>query len=94
MKVRLEVVGNPLPEARRAVRPQLEKIGREILDDAVRAAPVDTGNLKASGGMDVTDEQLTVGFTADYAEFVSDGTSRMQGNPFFKAALLKPRDGR
>lgn len=91
MKIRLVANGNLDREARLVVRPQLEDLGREILEDAKRAAPVDTGHLRDSGSFEVDEEGLTVGFEAEYAEFVSDGTSSMRGNPFFRQAIYKRR---
>lgn len=79
----------------RVVRPKLKDLGREILSDAQRAAPVDTGELRDSGDTEITPEgTLRVGFTSDHAKFVSDGTSRMAPNPFLKQALFKRRADR
>lgn len=68
------------------------KTGADINRDAKALAPVDTGNLRASGGMDISGDgrnghmQVSVGFTANYAQYVEEGTSRMAAQPFLRPA--------
>lgn len=96
MRVRLVENMDPTKDAVRQVVPQMEALGRLILEDAQRACPVRTGNLRESGYWRINNTgsipQLEVGFSADYAGFVSEGTSRMPGNAFFKSAIYKVRD--
>lgn len=81
--------------ARRAVADKIHRISHEILRDAQAAAPVDTGHLRASGY--VSEDSLgedEIGFRADYAVYVSEGTSRMAPNDFFRQAIYKARGDR
>lgn len=71
------------------VRAAVAKSGVDITADAKILAPVDTGNLRGSIGMDVDSDGLgvTVGPTADYGEFVERGTSRMAAQPYMAPAF-------
>lgn len=91
MRFRLEQTGDVGLAARRAVRPQLEELGNEILRDIKLHCPVRTGKLRDSFEAVVTDDNLTVGSDVEYAPFVSDGTSEEHGNPFFKNAVTQRR---
>jgi HK97 gp10 family phage protein len=44
--------------------------------------PVDTGNLKSSESVDIDGLSFEAGPTADYAEYVELGTSRMAAEPY------------
>lgn len=48
------------------------RIGIKVKADAVKNAPVITGNLHGSGFSDVTDEFVRIGFGAFYAPFVHE----------------------
>lgn len=60
--------------------------------DAKTLAPVDSGNLRASGGTEYAGDgrngvmTASVGFTASYAMYVERGTSRMAAQPFLAPA--------
>lgn len=60
------------------------KSGTDIVADAKVLAPIDTGNLASSIGMDLDADGLgvTAGPTADYGDYVENGTSRMAAQPF------------
>lgn len=64
----------------------------DTLGDARRATPVKTGYLRASGtttmslGTTLTSE---ITFSAEYAVFVHEGTSRMPPRPFLRDAFEK-----
>ena len=57
--------------------------------DAKLAAPVDTGNLRSSITTSIAMNGLRaeVGPTAEYAEWVETGTSRMAAQPFLFPAV-------
>ena len=60
--------------------------------DAQATVPVDTGNLKGSGqtsfsGSNAAVAQGTIEYTAEYAEYVHDGTSRQAPQPWLAEAF-------
>jgi HK97 gp10 family phage protein len=64
----------------------------DTLRDAQAIVPVDTGNLKNSGGADFVGSNGNVstgeaGFTAEYADYVETGTSRMAPQPYLVPAF-------
>ena len=75
------------------------KSGAEITRDAKALAPVDTGNLRASIGMEVTGDGRTgrmtvaVGPTAAYGAYVETGTSRAAAQPFLWPATERHLPG-
>lgn len=54
--------------------------------DAKILAPVDTGNLRSSIGSDIDGLTGSVGPTAEYAEYVEEGTSRQAPQPYMGPA--------
>lgn len=59
----------------------------DTLGDARRDAPVDTGYLRASGTVNMSLGDTVTGevyFSAEYAVYVHDGTSRMPPRPFLR----------
>lgn len=75
------------------VKDALTKTAADIVGSAKKAAPVDTGNLRASISADPVEEvndgtfATEVGPTAAYGIFLEMGTSRMAPRPFlFPAA--------
>lgn len=75
-----------VPKARQIVRRTAFGIQR----DAAIIAPVDTGALSNSISTDFRDTsggiEAEVGPTVDYAHYVEDGTSRMNGQPYMRPA--------
>lgn len=71
------------------------KAGADITRDAKTLAPVDTGNLRASIGMETTGDgragvmTVAVGPTAAYGAYVEHGTSRMAAQPFLAPATQR-----
>ena len=64
----------------------------DILNGARLDAPVDTGYMRASGTVnmslgDVVSGEVT--FSAEYAIFVEEGTSKMAGRPFLRPNFEK-----
>lgn len=53
----------------------------------VNKVPVDTGNLRNSRGYVVDDEKVTVGFGAEYAPFVNNGTRFQSAQHFFEPSI-------
>ena len=63
--------------------------GAELQVKAQRNAPVDTGNLKRSIRLEITDGELTAESeaTAEYAPYVEWGTRYMDAQPYMKPAF-------
>lgn len=79
------------PTAERQVEAAMRKTGADIAADAQSFAPVDTGALKNSIGMDVEELaggglSVEVGPTLDYAIYVERGTARQAPQPFMGPA--------
>lgn len=72
-----------------AVKTVVKKNGSDMQRKAQRNAPVDTGTLKRSIGLDVSDNGMsaTVEPTAEYAPYVELGTRFMEAQPFLKPAF-------
>ena len=73
----------------KAAKRIMQKNGAELQAGAQRNAPVDTGNLKRSIGLEIRDDGLTaeVEATADYAPYVEWGTRFMKAQPFVRPAF-------
>lgn len=92
----LDDLADALLNATGKIVPLVQSATEKSLADIVRVAqnlvPVDTGYLKSSIGSDpvTVDKKGTVsgvaGPTADYAEYVEDGTSRMGPQPYMGPA--------
>ena len=63
--------------------------GTELQAKAQRNAPIDTGNLKRSIGLEINDSGLTAESeaTAAYAGYVEYGTRFMNAQPYMKPAF-------
>ena len=63
--------------------------GAEMQEKAQRNAPVDTGTLKRSIGLEFTDGGMSaeVEPTAEYAPYVELGTRFMEAQPYLKPAF-------
>ncbi len=72
-------------DPRRIIEDELKRIGNEILADAVRNVPVDTGELRNSAGIDTRWEDdtliVSVFFSARYAAWVEFGTGQFVDVP-------------
>lgn len=90
-------LGADMQNAGRTRIPDLARkvVRKSVLDverDGRAETPVETGNLQGSwsssfAGSNATLAQGETGPTADYAEYVNDGTSRQPPNPFVWRAL-------
>jgi len=65
----------------------VDKATADTLRDAQAFAPVDTGNLRNSGGRSKNGLSGVTYFTAAYARFVEEGTSRMAPHAFLGPAF-------
>ncbi|WP_435552755.1 HK97-gp10 family putative phage morphogenesis protein [Natrinema sp. CGMCC1.2065] len=70
---------------------RMEEAEQNIQKEAQQRSPVDTGNLRASW-TGLTEARrgtimTEVGNTADYAEFVEKGTSKMAAQPMLRPAM-------
>lgn len=63
--------------------------GAEMHQKSQRNAPYDTGNLRRSIQLDITDGGMTaeVTATAHYAQYVEYGTRYMRAQPYMKPAF-------
>lgn len=68
--------------------------GAEMQAKAQQNAPVDTGTLKRSIGIEVTDGGMTaeVEPTADYAPYVELGTRFMEAQPYLGPAFNEQKE--
>lgn len=68
--------------------------GAEMQTKAQQNAPVDTGTLKRSIGLEITDGGMTaeVEATADYAGYVEYGTRPMEAQPFLRPAFNEQKE--
>ena len=71
------------------VKTVVKKNGADLQKKAQRYAPVDTGALKRSIGVNIKDGSLTavVAPTTEYAEYVEYGTRFMESQPYVRPAL-------
>ena len=67
----------------------VQQNGSEMQSKAMRNAPVDTGNLKRSIGLDLSNGGMsaTVEPTANYSPYVEYGTRFMSAQPYVKPAF-------
>jgi len=78
--------------ARPAVATVIAKGAHDIERDAKVFAPVDTGNLRNSIGIDfIGDLTAVIGPTAHYGHYVESGTSRMAPQPYMRPAAERNR---
>ena len=68
--------------------------GAEMQEKAQRNAPVDTGTLKRSIGLEITDSGMAaeVEPTAEYAPYVELGTRFMEAQPYLKPAFDEQKE--
>lgn len=68
--------------------------GAEMQAKAQQNAPVDTGTLKRSIGLEITDGGMTaeVEPTADYAPYVELGTRFMEAQPYLGPAFNEQKE--
>ena len=76
-------------DATRKAQQVVRKSALDVQTVAAEKAPVDTGFLKASIGVDMAGDDLTaiIGPSASYGRFVEEGTSRMAPQPYMSPAL-------
>ncbi len=79
-----------LDDVKRVVRHN----GAEMQTKAMQNAPVDTGTLKRSIGLEMTDGGLTAEVTpaAEYAPYVELGTRFMEAQPYLKPAFDEQKE--
>lgn len=87
-------LGGVSEKARTLTSQVVRKSGLDVVAHARTLAPVDTGNLKGSIGMDtVTPLEVVAGPTANYGIFQELGTSRHGPQPFMGPALDRVEPG-
>ena len=71
----------------------VEKAASDIVNQAQQAAPVDTGALRASIGMEMTGPaEATVSVGVNYGAYVEYGTVKMAAQPYLTPAVEANRD--
>ena len=77
-----------------SVKKKVRQHGGQLQEKAQRNAPVDTGKLKGSIGIDITDAGMTaeVTPTAEYAPYVEPGTRFMEAQPYLKPAFNEQKE--
>ena len=65
----------------------LAGMGTDIIRRSSRRVPVDTGTLKQSVFLEGKPFSIVVGYNADYATFVEEGTNNMKAQPFFEPSI-------
>ena len=78
----------------KAVRTVVQKNGADLQGNAQEKAPVDTGTLKRSIGLNLTDSGLTatVAPTGEYAPYQEYGTRYMDAQPFVGPAFNEQKN--
>lgn len=68
--------------------------GAEMQTKAQQNAPVDTGTLKRSIGLEITDSGMSAEIepTAEYAPYVELGTRFMEAQPYLKPAFDEQKE--
>lgn len=66
----------------------IEKTAATVLASSQEKAPVDTGNLRASGQMEMEGDLTgTITYSAEYALYVHQGTINQSAQPFLSQAM-------
>ncbi len=78
----------------RAVRRVVMQNGAELQARAQRNAPVDTGTLKRSIGLEISADGMTAisEATAEYAPYVEYGTRYMEAQPYMSPAFDEQKE--
>ena len=76
------------------VRTVVQKNGADLQRNAQEKAPVDTGTLRRSIGLDLTDSCLTatIAPTVEYAPYQEYGTRYMDAQPFVGPAFNEQKN--
>lgn len=79
--------------ALRAVLPKLRRLRDRIDENMHRFVPRDSGYLASTIVVELNEAtgKITAGASADYADEVEHGTSRMPAQPFLRPALYQER---
>lgn len=71
----------------------LLQTGADVFDISQQFVPVDTGELKGSGGVvPVSGAEVHVGYMADHAPFQEYGTVNMAAQPFLTPAFRESEE--
>lgn len=82
-------LGKAGPKVEALTETAVHKTGFDTVAAAQAIAPVDTGNLKNSIGVDFDGLGFEAGPTAAYGGYVEWGTSRMSPQPYMRPAFEK-----
>lgn len=70
-----------------------KQVGQPIYDESQVDVPVDTGELKESGFVEIGEDRVRVGYAAGHAPFVEAGTKNAPAQPFLFPNAIKHRTG-
>jgi HK97 gp10 family phage protein len=66
----------------------VRKAAQDILTDSHQRVPVKTGHLKSTGNVqNIGPARAEIGYDADYAQFVEEGTRHQHAQPFLRPAF-------
>ena len=71
-----------------AKKKSLSLIGAKQNEIMAAITPVDTGDLQASRGYRVGNDEVTVGVKKDYGVFVELGTRKMRAQPYLMPSIM------
>ena len=79
---------------RRDIKRVVKENGKALQEASQRKAPVDTGTLKRSIGLEIRDGGLTaeVEPTAEYAAYVEYGTRYMSAQPYMRPSYTAQKE--
>lgn len=89
--MRIAVRRNWKDDLKKPTTEMIRRVASEVLADARRFVPVDTGELRDSLDMEVIGTSARVGTNNDYAVYVEKGTSKMKAQPYLRPAAYKKR---
>ena len=69
----------------------MQKVGVIVEQNCKDLCPVRTGKLQADITANVTDKEVSVGNTLDYALYVNLGTRKQQANPYLENGMLQSK---
>lgn len=86
---RLNILFNKLKAYPEVVQEEIENLAIDSVEDAVKLAPVDTGNLKQNIKLEPINGGIEIQSNALYSAFVEFGTRFQNAQPYFFRSVRK-----